>query len=488
MTVGVPGGASAAAAAAAACAAALAALLALCAEPALGAYSGAAPIMLQFDRRSARGFAGVDAPQLGEQVKAGDTVLLRAHTGNLVKATGYGIVEATAAPHPEEAEFLTIELVKGDGPIMAGDTVFLKTWTGSRLSVTPLLAVVSKWANRGVWERFTIVKKDEDGPVEHGPIRFGDTVFLRAWTQTYIDADGLPRDSVSARFKELGEWQRLTVEKAPEKPEDPPATATPRSTLDGCACQQVWRYRGHRCTGYCCNPDQDPMGEWCFTDSSRSCSSRWGHCAPAPSTTTATTTTSSVAPETSAHAPVPEVSRPAWEHFELVKAIRRQGYTCPGNATANGTTFEPSTMDIVFDCRLATVALEHCKHMISYDYLDTESPLDGSTPSSRARELGVEALAESVAAYTFDADATLQLLLGSQEHCEVLMDPSYTTMGVGFATGGIYRRYWTQLFGASSPADVDRSCYLTAQASDAAAVSKELGVVGEAWAAQEGQQ
>lgn len=59
-----------------------------------------------------------------------------------------------------------------------------------------------------------------------------------------------------------------------------------RTTTSGCKCKKAWRLTGSpACTDYCCNPDDDPIGEWCFTDPP--CADDWGHCAPAPAATPA---------------------------------------------------------------------------------------------------------------------------------------------------------------------------------------------------------
>ncbi|CAK0843530.1 unnamed protein product [Prorocentrum cordatum] len=51
-----------------------------------------------------------------------------------------------------------------------------------------------------------------------------------------------------------------------------------RATTSGCACEQSWSGEEGSCEDYCCNPDNDPGGEWCYT--ADSCSGLdWGYCA-----------------------------------------------------------------------------------------------------------------------------------------------------------------------------------------------------------------
>jgi len=56
-----------------------------------------------------------------------------------------------------------------------------------------------------------------------------------------------------------------------------------RLTLTGCRCLKEWEEEGinSRCNSYCCNPDADPAGEWCFVDDPDCEFSDWGYCMPA---------------------------------------------------------------------------------------------------------------------------------------------------------------------------------------------------------------
>jgi hypothetical protein len=60
-------------------------------------------------------------------------------------------------------------------------------------------------------------------------------------------------------------------------PAPSPAPPEARTTASGCVCRQSWSYRGSNCSSYCCNPDGDTRGEWCFTDGDCGGTS-WGHC------------------------------------------------------------------------------------------------------------------------------------------------------------------------------------------------------------------
>lgn len=62
-----------------------------------------------------------------------------------------------------------------------------------------------------------------------------------------------------------------------------PVPPLPRVTTEGCECKQNWldTSSGGTCNIYCCNPDSDPSGEWCFVSNKAACGKNWGYCAPA---------------------------------------------------------------------------------------------------------------------------------------------------------------------------------------------------------------
>merc|ERR1712093_960438 len=67
-------------------------------------------------------------------------------------------------------------------------------------------AVRADWNDYGLWQTFIIQKKSGKGPVMPG-----DSIFLRAHTGKFIEVDGV---AVQARWNEEGEWQSLVVEKS----------------------------------------------------------------------------------------------------------------------------------------------------------------------------------------------------------------------------------------------------------------------------------
>lgn len=56
-----------------------------------------------------------------------------------------------------------------------------------------------------------------------------------------------------------------------------PHAANKRETTDGCECAETWHDALGSCETYCCNPDNDPTGEWCMTEGFE-CGGGWGYC------------------------------------------------------------------------------------------------------------------------------------------------------------------------------------------------------------------
>merc|ERR1712093_281264 len=67
-------------------------------------------------------------------------------------------------------------------------------------------AVRADWNDYGLWQTFIIQKKSGKGPVMPG-----DSIFLRAHTGKFVEVDGV---EVQARWYEEGQWQSLVVERS----------------------------------------------------------------------------------------------------------------------------------------------------------------------------------------------------------------------------------------------------------------------------------
>ena len=61
-----------------------------------------------------------------------------------------------------------------------------------------------------------------------------------------------------------------------------PGALESRTTESGCACLESWTHSSYEpCSDYCCNPDDDAGGEWCFVEDEECQGANWGYCAPA---------------------------------------------------------------------------------------------------------------------------------------------------------------------------------------------------------------
>ncbi|BCJ73395.1 hypothetical protein CS0771_29390 [Catellatospora sp. IY07-71] len=124
------------------------------------------------------------------------------------------------------------------------------------------------------------------------------------------------------------------------------------------------------------------------------------------------------------------------------------------------TTLEGQMLALVNDARrkagckalraepkLDKAARGHSADMAKRDYFSHETP-EGVTPWDRARSAGYDTpSAENIAAGNATAKATFQQWMDSKGHKANILNCSSKSMGVGRATGGTYRYYWTQMFG-----------------------------------------
>lgn len=99
---------------------------------------------------------------------------------------------------------------------------------------------------------------------------------------------------------------------------------------------------------------------------------------------------------------------------------------------------------------LAAVAQRHAEDMAQFNYF-SHTGRDISTPAARVTRGGYKfrATGENIAAGQTTPEDAVAAWLKSPQHCENLMNPAYTEMGVAYAVAresdaGIY---WTQVFG-----------------------------------------
>jgi uncharacterized protein YkwD len=99
---------------------------------------------------------------------------------------------------------------------------------------------------------------------------------------------------------------------------------------------------------------------------------------------------------------------------------------------------------------LSRVAMEHSKDMAAHDRFD-HTGSDGSSPGDRMTRAGYKwrMAGENIASGVTTADAVVAGWLNSPHHCENIMGPRFTQMGIAYfydpkSADGIY---WSQEFG-----------------------------------------
>jgi uncharacterized protein YkwD len=129
--------------------------------------------------------------------------------------------------------------------------------------------------------------------------------------------------------------------------------------------------------------------------------------------------------------------------LELTNKARASGRECGREpfAAAPPLTLAPL---------LEKAAMAHSKDMAMHDLFDHKGS-DGSSPSDRVTRAGYKwrMIGENLASGVTTADEVVSGWLSSPHHCENIMGPRFTQMGVAYyydkkSNGGIY---WTQVFG-----------------------------------------
>ena len=139
--------------------------------------------------------------------------------------------------------------------------------------------------------------------------------------------------------------------------------------------------------------------------------------------------------------PTPSVSAQQQQVLDLVNAER----------TARGLA------PMRFSAQLNVAAQAHTERQASDGAIYHTDPQDGSNPGDRISRAGYafSTWGENVAAGYPTPVAVMQGWMSSQGHCENILNPAFTELGVGFVTGGVrYNQFWTQVF--ARPSGVER--------------------------------
>lgn len=99
------------------------------------------------------------------------------------------------------------------------------------------------------------------------------------------------------------------------------------------------------------------------------------------------------------------------------------------------------------DWELSRVARYKSADMRDRNYFSHTSPTYGS-PFSMMKNFGISysAAAENIAAGQTTAQQVVQSWMNSEGHRKNILDSRMTHIGVGYAKGGSYGHYWTQMF------------------------------------------
>lgn len=236
------------------------------------------------------------------------------------------------------------------------------------------------------------------------------------------------------------------------------------SSLAFCAS---WAKDMQRCCSLSCRTDYLTEDACDAVSASGSCvyPHDGGDCLTQASPTPAPTSTTTAAPATPAptSTTVPigqaEISALAWDHLVLLNQLRQDGFTC-----TDGTRYESNGVELQLDCRLWKASHLHSRDMADRDYFSHTTLGTGESPWDRAREQGINANGENIAAGSSTAEGVLEQWKNSPGHCNNMMSTNFKLVGVGYAEGGSFRHYWTQMFASISldADEIDVSCYPSA--------------------------
>ena len=154
----------------------------------------------------------------------------------------------------------------------------------------------------------------------------------------------------------------------------------------------------------------------------------------------------------------------------LIVAKNSAGRTFSPYRQLNVTAWDGRTMDMLrlvnqqrcavervplsMNSTLNHAALLHSWRMIFMNFFDHTDPYSGLTPFQRMRNLGYNYTwaGENIAGGNSTVQATFTQWWNSSGHRDNMMNPNFREMGLGYATGGTYRYYWTMTLGNRSGA------------------------------------
>lgn len=129
--------------------------------------------------------------------------------------------------------------------------------------------------------------------------------------------------------------------------------------------------------------------------------------------------------------------------LELTNAARSRPRRCGSESFA-------AAPPVTLSAKLARAALEHSRDMAAHNIFDHIGSR-GDSPGERMTQAGYRwrLAGENIASGMTSADAVMNGWLGSPHHCQNIMTPGFTEMGVAYDydPGSADGIYWTQVFG-----------------------------------------
>jgi uncharacterized protein YkwD len=124
----------------------------------------------------------------------------------------------------------------------------------------------------------------------------------------------------------------------------------------------------------------------------------------------------------------------------LMNQKRASGCNC-------GTKWYPKVAPLTLNDKLNKAANVHATDMATKNFF-SHTGSDGSQPWTRITQQGYywSYAGENIAAGYSTTSAVVQGWINSPGHCANIMNPNFTNLGVGYATGGSYRYYWVADF------------------------------------------
>ena len=134
----------------------------------------------------------------------------------------------------------------------------------------------------------------------------------------------------------------------------------------------------------------------------------------------------------------------ARQALELVNRLRRSPQRC-------GSRTLPAADPLRLSDPLGAAAVRHARDMAQHHYFEHQDR-SGHTPADRVRATGYSErrVGENIARGALSTEDAITGWLSSPGHCENLMDPEFTEMGIAYASepGDRTDLYWVQVLAA----------------------------------------